>query len=365
VTRKIFLGLALLSLGTLAVVTAKPAIPQAEEATGTWKFAVSGDSRNCGDVVMPGIAAGALAHQASFYWHLGDFRKIYDFDEDMQHEPEHVSKPMSIADYEAHAWDDFIENQIAPFGSLPVFLGIGNHELAPGKTREGYVAEFADWLEFPVLREQRLRDNPKDHRLKTYFHWAEKGIDFINLDNASPDQFDDEQLRWFEQVLKRDEADPGIKTIVLGMHRALPDSISAGHSMNESPEGTESGRRVYSDLLKTKNDAHKRVYVLASHSHFFMENIFNTQYWLTHGGLLPGWIVGTAGAVRYALPEKSSDARIAKTNVYGYLLGTVGADGEIHLEFQQLDEKDIPRDVVDRFTPGFVHWCFAENSAAR
>ncbi len=363
--RKIFLGLALLSLGIFGAAAGHIAAQQGEGAgNAPWKFAVSGDSRNCGDVVMPGIAAGALAHQVRFYWHLGDFRKIYDFDEDMQHEPEHLARPMSIADYEAKAWDDFIENQIAPFGSLPVFLGIGNHELAPGKTREDYIIEFADWLDAPVLREQRLRDNPKDHRLKTYFHWVEKGIDFINLDNASYDQFDADQIRWFERVLKHDESDPGIKTIVLGMHRALPDSISAGHSMNESPEGTESGRRVYVDLLKAKNDAHKRVYVLASHSHFLMENIFNTQYWLTHGGLLPGWIVGTAGAVRYPLPEKSSDARVAKTNVYGYLLGSVGPDGEVQFEFQQLGEKDVPRAVVDRFTPEFVHWCFAQNSAA-
>ncbi|MFZ0036745.1 MAG: hypothetical protein WAK91_04955, partial [Candidatus Acidiferrales bacterium] len=52
------------------------------------RFAVSGDSRDCGDVVMPAIAIKALAQQPAFYWHLGDFRKIYDFDEDMQHEPE-------------------------------------------------------------------------------------------------------------------------------------------------------------------------------------------------------------------------------------------------------------------------------------
>jgi len=52
-------------------------------AGGTWKFAVSGDSRNCGDIVMPAIASGVLAAHAEFYWHLGDFRAIYAFDEDM------------------------------------------------------------------------------------------------------------------------------------------------------------------------------------------------------------------------------------------------------------------------------------------
>ena len=63
--------------------------------------------------------------------------------------------------------------------------------------------------------------------------------------------------------------------------------------MNQSATGIESGRRVYNDLLKTQNEAHKRVYVLASHSHYFMDGIFNTDYWRANGGVLPGWIVGT------------------------------------------------------------------------
>jgi hypothetical protein len=50
------------------------------QAQQPWTFAVSGDSRNCGDVVMPAIAAGVHQDQAAFYWHLGDFRAIYDFD---------------------------------------------------------------------------------------------------------------------------------------------------------------------------------------------------------------------------------------------------------------------------------------------
>src|SRR5260370_23484900 len=32
--------------------------------SGVWNFAVSGDSRNCGDVVMPAIAAGAKKNDA-------------------------------------------------------------------------------------------------------------------------------------------------------------------------------------------------------------------------------------------------------------------------------------------------------------
>src|SRR5205809_366062 len=50
---------------------------------GSWRFIVSGDSRNCGDVVMPSIAAHSSQFSPSFYWHLGDLRAIYKIDEDM------------------------------------------------------------------------------------------------------------------------------------------------------------------------------------------------------------------------------------------------------------------------------------------
>src|ERR1700729_4621655 len=163
------------------------ALAQSTAPSATWNFAVSGDSRNCGDVVMPAIAAGVIQSGANFYWHLGDFRAIFEFDEDMQHQPEHVTSPLDIIDYELTAWDDFIRNQLAPFGALPVFLGIGNHETIPPKTREQYLIQFADWLDAPKLREQRLNDNPLLHKLTTYYHWIQNGVDFITLDNASPD----------------------------------------------------------------------------------------------------------------------------------------------------------------------------------
>jgi hypothetical protein len=337
----------------------------AELQSGSFRFAVSGDSRNCGDVVMPAIAARVKHSSASFYWHLGDFRAIYNFDEDIQHQPEHLATPLSIGDYEQLAWEDFLQNQIAPFGRFPVFLGIGNHETIPPKTRDQYVIQFADWLDQQPLRRQRLLDDPNDHKLKTYFHWVVGGVDFINLDNASADQFDSNQLVWFEKILLADSSNPQIRTVVVGMHEALPESISADHSMNQFAVGTMSGRRVYADLLKAQNDAHKRVYILASHSHYFMDGIFNTEYWRTNGGVLPGWIVGTAGAVRYALPTDSKNARAAETNLYGFLLATVKPDGEIHLAFQQVNEPDVPASITERYKRDFVHWCFEKNSQAQ
>jgi hypothetical protein len=333
-----------------------------------WRFAVSGDSRNCGDVVMPSIAAGAQQQGATFYWHLGDFRKIYGIDEDIEHQPEHVGRPMTLDDYHALAWNDFVASQMVPFGNLPVYLGIGNHDTIAPKTHDEFLLRFAPWLDAPALRAQRLSDDPGASAPQTYYHWSifhgKRGVDFINLDNATKSQFDADQIVWFEQRLRADAANARIRTIVVGMHEALPESISKNHSMNQSEAGTEGGRRVYLDLLRTQKRSHKRVYVLASHSHYFMDGIFNTDYWRRNGGVLPGWIIGTAGAVRYALPPDAQDARAAETDVYGFLTGTVGGDGSVDFSFKRLEESDIPPDVVARYTPEFVHWCFVENSDA-
>jgi hypothetical protein len=365
-TQRLILAPMFLTLAILcAAADSAPAQSSAPASSNaTWTFAVSGDSRNCGDVVMPGIAAGVKQTGAAFYWHLGDFRAIYNFDEDMQHQPQYIAKPLTISQYLSVAWDDFIEKLIVPFGDTPVFLGIGNHDTIPPKTREQFLIQFADWLDQPVLQKQRLSDDPRAHKIATYFHWIQSNVAFINLDNATPDQFDPQQISWFEKTLQLDLANPQIHTIVVAMHEALPDSISENHAMDQFAAGIESGRRVYADLLKAQNDAHKRIYVLASHSHYFMDGIFNTAYWRAHGGVLPGWIIGTAGAVRYALPPEKVDAKAAATNVYGFLLGAVQPTGEINFAFHQLDESDVASTVVETYKPEFVHWCFAENSAS-
>jgi len=353
----LFLPLAIAVSGALA---------RAEDSSHTWYFAASGDSRNCGDIVVPAIAAEARKKSVVFYWHLGDLRRTSGPDEDFVAEKAHEGKPADLAEYEKDEWDDFIQNQIQPWGDTPYYLGIGNHETTAPKSRAAFVEKFHAYLDRPDVRDQRLKDNAKDKEPHTYYHWMREGVDFIFLDNATKDQFDAVQMRWIEDVLKRDREDPAIHTIVVGMHEALPESISANHSMNESSEASiENGRRVYEMLLKLQNDDHKLVYVLASHSHYFMDGTFNTKYWREHGGVLPGWIIGTAGAQRYPLPPESHDAKEAKTNVYGYLLGTVNPSGEpagtIKFKFEEIKQGDIPDNVVDRFTKQTVHECFAGN----
>ena len=330
---------------------------------GGWKFAVSGDSRNCGDVVMPAIAEGVKRDHAEFYWHLGDYRAIYNFDEDYKQ----LHPTTDIESYEENAWQDFIEHQLMPFESVPVYLALGNHETIPPKTRPEAIQVFADWWDDPVIRSQRLADNPRNHQLETYYHRIKPPVDFITLDNASDDMFDADQIAWFEDELKRAGANDQVRSVVVGMHRALPDSLSTGHSMNDSAQETASGRRVYRDLVVFRNATHKKVYVLASHSHFSMGNVYNTACRREHPEtILPGWIVGTAGAVRYELPKDLTGAEAPQNELYGYLLGRVGEDGAIQFEFRPIEKKltAIPESVRKLFTDPFVQQCLEGNHSS-
>jgi hypothetical protein len=336
----------------------------------SWRFAISGDSRNCGDVVMAGIAKSVLAHEVEFYWHLGDFRIGYDVDEDMQ---QSGSKP-SIAEYHKTAWDDFLTHQVEPFNTTVVHLGIGNHETyMHGTTKEDenlshaeFVTKFSKWL---------------GDSKTAYNRWKVHHVDFINMDNSGDAGFDQKQLTWLEQVLKEDQSDD-VKAVVVGMHRALPNSLACGHSMNGDSSSSaennlkslESGRRAYEDLWKFQNASQKHVYVLASHSHLYMQDIFNTAYWrnkneqdqailngVKQGAILSGWLVGTAGAKRYRLPDNLPTTTFAITYAYGYLLATVDSDGAIKFEFQQITENDVPVDVTTKFGKDFVDYCFLGN----
>jgi hypothetical protein len=327
---------------------------------GEWTFAVSGDSRNCGDIVMPAIAERARQQHAAFYWHLGDFRFIYDFDQDYKQ----LHPNANIFAYENDAWADFIQHQLMPFGDTPVFLALGNHDTVQPKSRAEAIQTFADWFDDPLLKAQRLADNPANHKLQAYYHWTKGPVDFITLDNSTDDMLDEAQLLWFEAELKTAATNSKIRTVVLGMHRALPDSLSSGHSMNDSAQGIASGRRVYQDLVNFRSATHKNVYVVASHSHFYMGNIYNTACRRLHPEtILPGWIVGTAGAVRYALPKDLNGAENPQNDLYGYLLGRVKPDGTIQFAFQPIEKRlnAIPDSVRKLYTDQFVEKCLNEN----
>jgi hypothetical protein len=341
------IGLAAVQPGGAAPAGAPPT--SAPESGTTWYFAVSGDSRDCGDLIMPKIAAAIAARRpqaaAELYWHLGDFRRLTDIDCDMAKRlrPDYdcQSRPLpklgdgDPAAYLDQAWPDFIEHQIAPFGETPFFLGIGNHELAAGRTRDDVRHTFRRWLSQEPIHRQRGLDAA--HFLSregdTYYHFVLHGVDFIELDNADGASFSAAQIVWLANVLDQDAADPMVRTIVAGMHEALPYSRARGHAMDASCQGLCSGSQVYDLLYRAQgltNEApHKRVYVFASHAHLFAENVFDQP---EHSGqVLPGWIIGTAGAEQYWDPIR-----------YGYLEVAVHADGSLEPTFREVGRQSAP-----------------------
>lgn len=347
-------SLSLLIFGTL------PAL--AQSAPGPWTFAVSGDSRNCGDFVMPAIAAKVKAEGDLFYWHLGDFRWIALPDQDMKAMLPAGSKE-SYGQYQHRAWDDFLEHQMASFGTLPVFLGRGNHEAIAPMTRQGYIAKFSSFLTRPEIEAQRQVDGDGAAPVEPWYHWTRDGVDFITLDNASHDEFSQAQLTWLRAVLDRDLS-PGsdIRTIVAGMHEALPHSTSSDHGMDDWNLGMRSGEMVYAWFFDAQA-AGKHVYILASHSHFYSPNVFNTPYWKQHSSrVVPGIIIGSAGAHRYKLPKDADPA--SRTNVYGYLQGTVHPDGSIGFALHELTENDLVQFRWPSAPLDAIHECFIHNSDA-
>jgi hypothetical protein len=322
------------------LLLASPAAP------GSWYFAVAGDSRDCGDVVMPKIAATIAARQAeapvAFYWHLGDFRRVSDLDCDIlkRTQPDFDCRP-EVRRYELlprdamdryldTAWDDFKTHQLEAFGELPVFLAFGNHEVYANLTREDAKRSFRKWLDQDPIHRQRRVDREKGlpgMEGDAWYHFPKNGVDFITLDNSEGTAFPPEEVRWLQRIVAADLGDPAIHAIVVGMHAALPQSTQRSHAMDASCAGYCSGRQVY-DVLWAASAA-KRVSVFSSHTHTFAEDIYDT---LEHRGqVLPGWTIGTAGAEQYVRPLR-----------YGYLEVEVKPSGEVVPRFREVTRHSPP-----------------------
>ena len=358
-------------LATLLVLTVAAGWSRPTFENKSWYFAVSGDSRDCGDLIMPKIAQHIADNRQNapveFYWHLGDLRALYrrDCDMAMRENPSFQCPPKRIEQedpavrkkYLAEAWPDYISQQIKPFDDrqVPFYLGIGNHELFGGRTRDDFRGEFKKWLTQTALQKQRASDRQKQGTSEkieskdgdTYYHFVLKGVDIIYLDNANiysgeDPGFSEEQLTWLDRVLKRDEANPQVKTIIVGMHAALPESSSRDHAMDKTCASFCNGKRAY-ERLRVAQSRGKKVYVMASHSHYFEEYIYDTPENGGHG--LPGWIIGTAGAEQYRTDIK-----------YGYLLVEVTSDGTIHCSFQR-----VYRDSLPLGAEGITKYCFEKN----
>ncbi|HKV41074.1 MAG TPA: metallophosphoesterase [Blastocatellia bacterium] len=368
--------LSVLVLLTMAAIPTLPCLKAAALASrhlkvGTgaaaqWYFALSGDSRDCGDLIMPKIAKSIETNRGKtpveFYWHLGDMRRIFGIDCDIikrkypsfdcAHRPPKGPSQNEMKEYLNTAWDDFIQQQLAPFDKTPVFVGIGNHELLKG-SRSDFRLKFKKWLTQEPLPLQRSIDagsGVASNEGDTYYHFIKNGVDFIYLDNADRNSFSPEQVKWLIEILTLDSKNPEVKTIVAGMHEALPYSTSRDHGMDASCQGICSGEQVYNLLYQARSMAGKRVYVFASHSHYFQENIFDTPE--HQGNVLPGWIVGTAGAEQYRQEIR-----------YGYLLVGVRPDGTLSPRFVAITRESAPP-ATGPGAEELTSFCFEQNKVA-
>jgi hypothetical protein len=341
-------------------------------ASKSWFFAVSGDSRDCGDLIMPKIAWSIehdrLMTPVDFYWHLGDLRGMYRIDcdylkrkypdYDCKARPPGVLTSDDTNDYLKFAWDDFIEHQISPF-SVPFYLGIGNHELI-NRTREDFQCRFKKWLtQAPLLDQVRLDTRRGINSLadNTYYHFIKNGVDFIYLDNAGNDaSFSPEQLAWLAQVLAQDAKNDSVKTIIAGMHAALPQSSERGHAMDATCAGFCSGLQAYDMLYNAQAltgpvNKRKHVYVFASHSHFFKEYIYDTPE--HKGKVLPGWIIGTGGAEQYR--------SVATDPIqYGYMQVEILPTGDIATRFREVG-RETPPLATGTGAAQLTSFCFEQN----
>jgi Calcineurin-like phosphoesterase len=366
--------------------TAAAAVPEAQPAPaapspsnaepGTWYFALSGDSRDCGNLIVPKIAAAIEKNRETapveLYWHMGDFRRMYDIDCDVlsRLHPGYdcVLRPAGalaineMGEYLDRAWSNFLDEQIDPFGALPVYLGIGNHELYSGKTRNDFQKTFQKWLTQKSIHQQRMDDNrrkvgtgPGQGGFRStdgtpFYHFILHGIDFIYLDNADETSFSADQLLWLQNVVAADLLDPRVRSLVVGMHEALPYSLSRGHAMDATCQGVCSGSQVYDLLARVQTLKH--VYVFASHSHLFQEKIFDGQP--EHAGqALPGWIVGTAGAEQYLFHEGDPIR-------YGYVEVAVHPDGTLDVAFRDVT-RDSPPVPTWQGAEALTEFCFTSN----
>ena len=144
------------------------------------------------------------------------------------------------------------------------------------------------------------------------------------------------------------------------MHEALPHSTGSEHAMDDWLRGNSSGELVYHWLYDAQS-AGKHVYIFASHSHYYSPNVFNSPYWKQYSkDVVPGWIIGSAGAHRYKLPRAAEPT--AREHIYGYMQGTVNPDGTVNFSLHELSEDDLIKYKWPNAPLDAIHECYVHNS---
>ena len=65
--------------------------------------------------------------------------------------------------------------------------------------------------------------------------------------------------------------------------------------------------------------------------------------------------------MRYRLPKEAGPAQKAQTDVYGYMIASVAADGTVSFEFKKLSVEDLVAANHGAYPDALIHWCYTEN----
>ena len=129
--------------------------------------------------------------------------------------------------------------------------------------------------------------------------------------------------------------------------------------MSESPRGDKSGREAYEALWHAHDAAHKHVYVLASHSHYYMDNIFETADWKDK--VLPAGSSAQPALNAISYRPKLRPRNTPRPMFMATSIATVAPDGAASFQFQRLSLDDLHAINGSRIPEPLVRWCYENN----
>src|SRR6202012_1232789 len=89
-----------------------------------------------------------------------------------------------------------------------------------------------------------------------------------------------------------------------------------------------------------------------------------TAAWQAKGGVLPGWLIGTAGAEHYSVPPEGKSFTTWAENEYGDAVGRVTPGGGAHsidVQFVPVKSKDLDSGATSEFGADAIDFCFSGN----
>lgn len=281
-------------LGACPAVPPAPVLPSPGSAPlppGVVRYIAGGDSRDDSAHVVPWAFREAKAREARGFLFLGDMELSPQLDT-------HFQAELAILD---------------PIRFYPV---IGNHEakllgqfdVSKSAFERDFRRRFLDQRRTPV--QSRYEDKV------VYSVDLDGGVHFVALDNVSQKGFGEGQRRWVEDDLAQARRRPGVRHVIVGMHKALAKNGVTTHSMDEDGDAAIAD----SDAMLAVLVSARVEMILASHEHEYAR--------FTQGGI-ESYLTGGLGA-----PLKTSSG---PEHAFHHFLQLDVTDAGIHVSLVRFD----------------------------